>query len=177
MFLNLIISELSTQYLQLPTMFNRVGRVHKLGKYNRQRSIVKNRPLKITLPYYNSHDKYNEKINVVSKETITADAYSRPSNDKNDAFCLFLAYFIHFVVENNRISQPHSLIHFRILISNFFGGLYGTVWYRLKSILIMPLYNRKWGNRGKYTKLKWSLKLLVVLKPMCSLYIYIVKKQ
>ena len=67
-------------------MFNRVGCVHKLGKYNRQISVVTNRPLNTTLPNSNSHDKYNEKINVGSKEPITVETYSRPSNDKNDAF-------------------------------------------------------------------------------------------
>ena len=48
-------------------MVNRVGRVHKISKYNRERSVVTNSPLNKNLPYYNSHDKYNENIDVGSK--------------------------------------------------------------------------------------------------------------
>ena len=48
-------------------MVNGVGRVQKLGKYNRQQYIVTNRPLNTTLPNYYSHDKYNKKIDAGSK--------------------------------------------------------------------------------------------------------------
>ena len=51
----------------------------------------------------NSHDKSDEKNDVLSKEPIIAETYSRPSNDESDALCLFLEYLIHFVVENSRI--------------------------------------------------------------------------
>ena len=88
-------------------MVNRVDHVHKLGKYNRQRSLVKNRHLNTTLLNSNSHDKRNKNIDIVSKEPTTAETYSRPSNDEIDALCLFLTYFLHLVVENNRIFQPH----------------------------------------------------------------------
>ena len=78
-----------------------------------------------TLPNYNSHDNYNENIDVGSKEPITAETYSRRSNEKNDAFCLFLAYFIHLVVDNDRILESLSPLHFWILLFDVFGGVYG----------------------------------------------------
>ena len=48
-------------------MVNGVGRVHKLGKYNRQQSVVINRALKNNLTNYNSNDNYNENIDIVIK--------------------------------------------------------------------------------------------------------------
>ena len=48
-------------------MVNKVGRVHKLGKYNMQKYVVTNRPLKTTVPYSNSNYKYNKNINVGNK--------------------------------------------------------------------------------------------------------------
>ena len=48
-------------------MVNRVGPVHKLGKYNRQRSTVTTIPLNTTLFYSNIHDKYNESKDIGSK--------------------------------------------------------------------------------------------------------------
>ena len=107
-------------------MVNRIGHVQKLGKYNRHIYVATNRPLNTTLPNYNIHDKYKENIDLGSKEPITADTYSRPSNDENDAFCLFWAYFLLFVVENNLIFEPLSPIHVGILISDVFGGVCGT---------------------------------------------------
>ena len=56
-------------------MVNWVGRVQKLGKYNRQQSVVTNRPLNTTLPNSNSHDKYNEKIDIGIKEPTTTYNY------------------------------------------------------------------------------------------------------
>ena len=119
-------------------MVNRVRRLRKLGKYNRQVCVVINRYLNATLSYYNKHNKYNKNIDVGIKEPITAKTYSRPSNDENDSFCLFLAYFLHLVVNKNRISGPLSPLHVRIIISNLFLGVYVTSWYRLKSIFRMP---------------------------------------
>ena len=49
-------------------MANGAGYVQKLGKYNMKRSVVTNRPLNTTLSYYNSHGKYNENIDVLSKK-------------------------------------------------------------------------------------------------------------
>ena len=57
-------------------MVNKVGRVHKLGRYNRQRYVFTNIPLNTTLRYSNSHDKYNENIDVRSKDTITLETQS-----------------------------------------------------------------------------------------------------
>ena len=74
-------------------MVTGVGSVHKLGKYNRQRSVITNMPLNTNLPYYNSHDKYNKNIYVGSKEPITTETYYRPINDDNNTLCLSLAYF------------------------------------------------------------------------------------
>ena len=88
--------------------------------------MVTNIPLKTTLPNYNSHNKYNEITYVGSKEPITTETYSRSINDKNDAFCLFLAYSLHLVAENNCMFEPISPILVGILISDVFGGLYGT---------------------------------------------------
>ena len=79
-------------------MVKGIGHVNKLSKYNRQRSVVTNRSLNNTFTNYNSHDNYNENIDVGSKGPMTAETYSGPINDENDAFCLFLAYFIHLVV-------------------------------------------------------------------------------
>ena len=104
-------------------MVNRIGHVQKLGKYNRHIYVATNRPLNTTLPNYNIHDKYKENIDLGSKELITADTYSRPSNDENDAFCLFLAYFLLLVADNNRISEPLSRLHVGILLSDAFGGV------------------------------------------------------
>ena len=53
-------------------MVNGVGHVHKLGKYNRHKFGVTNRPYNITLPNSSGHDKYNKIIDVGSKEPITA---------------------------------------------------------------------------------------------------------
>ena len=92
-------------------MVNGVGRIQKLGKYNRQVYVVTNMPLNTILPYSKIYDKYNENIDVVIKEQITAETYSRPSNDKNDAFCLFWAYFLRLVVKNNRTFDPLSSLH------------------------------------------------------------------
>ena len=64
MLLNLAISNFSTRYSLSSTTVNGVSHVHKLGKYKSQRSVVTNRPLSTTLPYSNSHDKYNEKNDV-----------------------------------------------------------------------------------------------------------------
>ena len=49
-------------------MVNRIGRVNKMGKYNREISVVTNMPLNTTLPNSKINFKYNEKINVGSKE-------------------------------------------------------------------------------------------------------------
>ena len=133
-------------------MVNGVGRVHKIGKYNRQWSIFTNRLLNKNLPNSNSNYKYNENIDVGSKEPITKETYSRPSNDENDTFYLFLAYFIHLVVENNRIFEPLYPLNFGIIIYDVFGGVYGMAWYCLNSILITPPHNRELGNGGKYMK-------------------------
>ena len=70
-------------------MVNGVDRVQKLGKYDRQQSVVTTRPLKTTLTNSNSHDEYNEIIEAGSKEPITTETYSRPSNDENNVFYLF----------------------------------------------------------------------------------------
>ena len=101
-------------------MVNGFGRVRKICKYNKQRSVVTNWPLNNNLTNYNSHDNYNENIDVGSKEPITAETYSRRSNEKNDAFCLFLAYFIHFLAENNSIFEPLFPLNFGIIISDLF---------------------------------------------------------
>ena len=57
-------------------MVNGVGSVYKLFKYNMQQYVVTDRPLNTTFPNSNSHDKYNENIDVGIKEPITADTYS-----------------------------------------------------------------------------------------------------
>ena len=57
-------------------MINGVCCVHKIGKYNMQKHVVTNRPLNTTLTNSNIHDKYNEKIDVGSKEPITSETYS-----------------------------------------------------------------------------------------------------
>ena len=62
-------------------MVNRIGRIHKLGNYNRRQSVVTNRSMNTTLPNSNSRDNYNEYIDVENKEAITAETYSRPIND------------------------------------------------------------------------------------------------
>ena len=67
-------------------MVNGVSRVHKLDKYNRQLYVVANRPLNTTLLYSNSHEMYNENINLGSRKPITEETFPRPSNDENDAF-------------------------------------------------------------------------------------------
>ena len=103
-----------------------VGRVQKLGKYNRHQSVVTSRPLNTTLTNYNSRDKYNENIDVGSKVPITADAYSIPSNDENDALCLFLEYFLHLVAADIRIFEPLPPLHVGIIFSDVFGGVCGT---------------------------------------------------
>ena len=158
-------------------MVNGVGRVQKLGKYNRQWSVVKNRPLNTTLPISNINDKYNENIYVGSKEPINTETFSIPSNDEKDTFCLFLACFLCLVVDNNRIFEPLSPLHVGIIISDLFGGVYGTELYHSKLVLIMILHNWEWGNGGKYEKWKRTLKRLAVLKPVWSLYIYTVTKK
>ena len=107
-------------------MVNGVGHIKKLGKYKRHRSVVTNIPLKTTLPNYNSHNKYNEITYVGSKEPITTETYSIPSNDENDAFCLFLEYFLHLVVESNLMFEPLSPLHVGILLSAELGVVYGT---------------------------------------------------
>ena len=84
-------------------MVNRVGCICKLEKYNRHRYVVTNGPLNTNFPNSNSHDKYNEKINIWSKERITTETFSGASNDKNEALCLFLAYFLHLVLGDNHI--------------------------------------------------------------------------
>ena len=122
-------------------MVNGFGRVRKICKYNKQRSVVTNWPLNNNLTNYNSHDKYSENIDVGSKEPITAETYSWPCNDENYAFFLFLEYFLHLVLESNRIFEPISPIHFGILLYDEFGGVYGTEWFRLNSILRMPPNN------------------------------------
>ena len=129
-----------------------VGRVQKLGKYNRQKYIVTNRPLNTNLPNSNSHDKYNENINVWSKEPITADIYYRPSNDKNDALCLFLEYLLHLEVDNN-----HILSLFLLSMLGYFSlwCVWRCVWYCMIPFganLDKTTDNREWGNVGKYTK-------------------------
>ena len=106
-------------------MVNRVCRLHKLSKHNSHISVVTNRPLETTLPYSNSHDKYKN-VDVGSKEPITTETYSIPSNDENDAFCLFWVYFRYLVVDKNRIFEPLYPLHVGILISDVFGGVYGT---------------------------------------------------
>ena len=113
-------------------MVKEVGCVQKIGKYNRQWSVVTSKPLNTTLNYSNSRDNYNENVNVESKEPITAETYSRQINDENDAFCLFLAYFLHLVVENNHIFEPISPTQVEILLSGVFGRVYGMAWYHLK---------------------------------------------
>ena len=65
---------------------------------------------------------------VGSKEPITAETYSRPSNEKNDACWLFLVYFLHLVVGNNHIFEPLYPLHNGILLSGVFGGVYGTAY-------------------------------------------------
>ena len=90
-------------------MVNRVGRVHKLDKYNSQKPVVTNRRLNTTLSNSNSHDKYNENIDLGRKKST--ETYSRPSNDENYALYLFLAYFIHLVVGNNLIFEPLYPLH------------------------------------------------------------------
>ena len=77
-------------------MVKGIGHVNKLSKYNRQRSVVTNRSLNNTFTNYNSHDNYNENIDVGSKEPMTAETYSGPINDENDAFCLFFGVFYSF---------------------------------------------------------------------------------
>ena len=73
MFLNFIITKISTQYHESSTMVNGIGRIHKLGKYNMHKSVFTNRPLKTNSPNYNSHDNYNENIDVNSKESISTE--------------------------------------------------------------------------------------------------------
>ena len=64
-----------------------------------------------------------------NKLTVTTETYSRPSNDKNEAFCIFLEYFLHLVAEKNRIFEPLSTLCDGILLSDVLGGMYGKVWY------------------------------------------------
>ena len=54
-------------------MVNGVGRVYKLGKYNKQRSIVTNRPLSTTLTNSNIHGNYNENVDVGSEDPPRVD--------------------------------------------------------------------------------------------------------
>ena len=42
-------------------MVNGVGRIHKLGKYNRQQYVVTDIPFNTNLPNSKNYDKYNEK--------------------------------------------------------------------------------------------------------------------
>ena len=84
------------------------------------------RILNTTLPNSNIHDKYNENIDVGSEEPITTETYTRPSNNEKYSFCLFLAYFIHLVVENNHILEPLLPLHVGLLIFDVFGGVYGN---------------------------------------------------
>ena len=42
---------------------------------------------------------------------------------------LFLAYFIHFVAENNHILEPLPPLHVIIIINDVFGGVYGAALY------------------------------------------------
>ena len=101
-----------------------VGHSQKLGKYNRKRSVVTNRPLDTTIPNYNSQNKYNENIDGGSKEPINTDNYYRPSNFENYASFLFLDYFIHLGVEDNHIFEPLSTLYVGILPSDVFRGVY-----------------------------------------------------
>ena len=53
-------------------MVNGIGCVHTFGKYNRQQPIAINKPLDTPLTNSDIHNKYNEKIDVGSKEPIRA---------------------------------------------------------------------------------------------------------
>ena len=106
-------------------MVKRVGCLNKIDKYSRQRSVFTKRHLKTTLPYFNSHEKYNENIDVLSKKPITIETYSWPSTYEYYAFCLFWGYFLHLVVDNNRIS---SLFPFSTL-GCLFMIFWRCLWY------------------------------------------------
>ena len=93
MFLNLIISKVSTQYHYSSTMVNSIGYLQIFVKQNRQRNLVINRPLKTTLTTSNNHNKFSGSIYFSSKKPITTNKYSRPSNDESYTFCIFLEYF------------------------------------------------------------------------------------
>ena len=45
-------------------MVNGIGRLHKIGKQNRQQPVAPNRLLNTTLYNSNSYDNYNENIDV-----------------------------------------------------------------------------------------------------------------
>ena len=68
----------------------------KNGQYNRQRSVVKNRPLSITLSNFKSRNNYNKNIHSGSKEPITADTYNIPRSCEKYASCLFFGVFSSF---------------------------------------------------------------------------------
>ena len=48
---------------------------------------------------------------------------------ENDVFCLFLAYFLHFSVENNNIVDTLSPLHVIIIILGVFRGVYDASQY------------------------------------------------
>ena len=74
-------------------MVNGIGHLHKLGKNNRQQSVVTNILLNTTLPNLNSHDKYNEKVDVESKKPITTEPITDQVMMKMmhyTSFCIFI---------------------------------------------------------------------------------------
>ena len=62
MFVNLIISKFSTKYHYSSTTVNGIGRVHKLGKQNRQQPGFTNGNLIKTSPTSHGNDKSDEKF-------------------------------------------------------------------------------------------------------------------
>ena len=46
------------------------------------------------------------------------------SNNENEAFCLFLAHFIHLVVDKTHSFDNLSPLRVGILLSDVFGGVY-----------------------------------------------------
>ena len=65
-------------------MVRGIGRAHKISKKNSQQPENTNGPLNTTLPNFHSYDKFNEKIDVVSKKILNAETYSSPSNNVID---------------------------------------------------------------------------------------------
>ena len=94
------------------------------------------------LPFLSIHDNSNNVFDVGSKEPVIVETYSRPYNDENDAFFLFLEYFLCLLVVKNRIFELMSPLRYGILISDVFPGVYGEVLHHNNGFLPVAIFLR-----------------------------------